>query len=578
MKFDFIAPENARQSFSAGLSQYRKGVLGQSDVMRSRAAIAERLNGGGEIAPAEALTLALWWAQNTDHLEEPADSGKAALADLMGGRVGRAWALGLAKQVDEERAASDPLTKAISPDIANWISVRWMPFSQWGKDADGNWYDKNTEITREIEPGVLDFHGMAYGGDVRSPGKVVHSWVNDQGRNFDIALDPEHPNFAAYLKAAAEGNLAVSGAYLPGYSRYNAATGYFSHVGISDISLVNRADGKMQKHSASIAVPFSRRDDLNNPPPKNYFLKAQPCAACSKWAPRARAESIHKADGLHVDARLFDNVYSIPANQASPAAFGAVVNVEPPKSNEGRTGRMTIKDMRLKAVNLLKSRFSTLEDNDMLAWLLDVASRGLDDAMQDDGTPAPANAVLKAEPPDEGGDAEQSLKANEPPESAAEEAKEDKEEQIEMDELKKLQDAIAALTAEMAALKSAGAMEKAQPRCMHDAARFQKAVAEFKATPAEEPAFWARFDKACKADEMLKAQPGQTLVDDLWAELENRQNYLKAVMQMPDGAKVLKAVAPPPDDGKQKAEDAQAERELMSGGTFGRQAARQGGK
>lgn len=157
---------------------------------------------------------------------------------------------------------------------SGFLDLLYIPFNK--KDYDSQTFHPSTRFHKEkdITPGVLDFHGTAFGGSPYDVGKVIERWDDEEGKWATIQLDPSSENYFKYLDAARKGNLYCSPGAIDGYFSYDEK-GNITDWATGEISLII-ADGTKR--------------------PKNWYAIAKP-----------RSESILKAAGIKYEP-LFQNV------------------------------------------------------------------------------------------------------------------------------------------------------------------------------------------------------------------------------------------------------------------------------
>lgn len=454
------------------------------------------------------------------------------------------------------------MLKAASPSRADWISARWMPYV--GVDLDNNWYDSQTRVHKqgEITPGVLVYHGMAFGGDASEPGRVVGWWENALGRNVDIALDPSHPDFEKFKAAAEAGTLYVSGGYIPGYTNYDARTGYMTDVAVSEISLIVAGDGRSAKHAQAIAVPYARRAILSeraSAASSAAMLKACGCTSCTKFVQPERVRAQFKAAGVDYSPPF--PVESVPA-QAAPAKPEAELKVGKRMSR--------ISETRQKAAEMLKAKLSGSEDSELLAWLIDLIAGNRaeslenEDEMNDNddilkAAPPALAATLKALPADQKAELAVFLKAAAPAATAVADAR------------------VAELEGQLADERQRNAEMAETLAGRDDESWFNGLLDARKAVPAERDAALAAVRNARRADATMKGV-GDSLVAAVKAGYENRAQMNAPVALTGNEKLVSHGTDPDSEAAARQAEIDKQVNSMLAGTPLGRQALAQNKK
>lgn len=136
------------------------------------------------------------------------------------------------------------------------IDVLYIPFGK--KDYDKQTFTKDTVFRKEdkIVPGVLDFHGAAFGGSPEDVGEVVKRWTDDEGKWATILLDINHENWSKYVDAATKGSLYVSPGAIEGYFSWDES-GFITDWATGEISLIIADGTKRPKNWYAIAKPRS---------------------------------------------------------------------------------------------------------------------------------------------------------------------------------------------------------------------------------------------------------------------------------------------------------------------------------
>ena len=495
----FSVPEDVKKSCAAGLSAYE--TQGYSFLSFPEIDFARRVARGEKINRDSVRDIAQWWAHNSRYLSEEENSPLGIHAQIKGGRVGREW-FAREHRGAIEKELQRAWTKAQTNDARDWVSLRYMPY--FGIDADGNWYTNETRVHKlgEIIPGVLDTHGLWLGGDVKNVGEIVKFWDNDLGRNVDIALDPTHPQFEEYKKAAQEGRLMVSPGFIPGYFDFDSKTGFVTDVGIGEMSLIIVDETQRAKHPGAVGVSYSERETLNALQTRDNFTKAdRSCPTCRRPSMMSddKALALFKCCGVDY-APLFSPPNTSAVSDQKTRRKGVTMAAKATLKGvvKGMVGEGKAADLLYRVIDVLfNDELQEMDDENMDGLIKAIADKkdedvaetikacGMDDMSEDDKKLVKA-FFLKA------------MKGT----------------GVTMPDEKELVDArakIQAQNAEIVTLKTQ-AQELAQATiAKDDEAWFTNLVKANKANPSEKVSMFESLANARKADALVKGGEGQSL-------------------------------------------------------------------
>jgi len=147
------------------------------------------------------------------------------------------------------------LSQNVEDNFSGTIDVLYIPFGKI--DYDGETFDQTATTFHneaQIVPGVLDFHGAAYGGEPTDVGKVIDRWQDSYGKWARIQLFPNSPKYQEYLEAIKNRELFVSPGAIKGYLK-KTEDGLITDWATGEISMVIAKDKVRPKNWYAIAKP-----------------------------------------------------------------------------------------------------------------------------------------------------------------------------------------------------------------------------------------------------------------------------------------------------------------------------------